>query len=322
MRVLALAVSIAAAPYGADAQQVAQVSRIGFLSPSSSADAGRLAAFRQGLRDLGYVEGQNVAIESRWADGAYDRLPDLAVELVRLKVDVIVTYAAPAILAVRRATATIPIVMAGAGDPLGSGLVTSIARPGGNITGLSVVAPELVGKQLEILREVIPRVSRVAVLGNPANASHTSQVEQAQDAARVLGLRIQPVEARGAEEIGSAFATMIRERIGAVVVLVDAMLIDFRAHIAGLAAKNRLPAMYALRDHAEVGGLMAYGPSVRDRFRRAATYVDKILRGAKPADLPVEQPTKFELVVNLKTARALGLAIPESVLIRADEVIR
>jgi putative ABC transport system substrate-binding protein len=298
------------------------VSRIGFLSPRSASDAGRLAAFRQGLRELGYVEGQNIAIESRWAEGEYDRLPGLAAELVRLKVDVIVTYAAPAIQAAKRATGTIPIVMAGAIDPVASGLVTSVARPGGNITGLSLMAPDLVGKQLAILKEVVPTVSRVALLGNPANTGNAPQLRHAQDAARVLGMRLQFLEARGPGEIDGAFTAMTRARAGAVIVLVDGMLADHRARIADLAVKSRLPAIYGLSDYPEAGGLMAYGPSVLDRFRRAAIYVDKLLKGAKPADLPVEQPTKFELTVNLRAAGALGLTIPSSVLARADHVIQ
>jgi putative ABC transport system substrate-binding protein len=310
-----------AAPLASQAQQAVKVSRIGFLSPRSSSDVGRLAAFRQGLRELGYVEGQNIAIESRWAEGTYDRLPGLADELVRLKVDVIVTYAAPAIQAAKRATGTIPIVMAGAIDPVASGLVTSVARPGGNITGLSLIAPDLVGKQLAILKEVVPMVSRVALLGNPANTGTAPQLQNAQDAARALAMRLQLLEARGPSEIDSAFAAMIKERAGAVIVLVDGMLADHRTRIADLAAKSRLPAVYGLSDHPEAGGLMAYGPSVSDRFRRAATYVDKILKGAKPAELPVEQPTKFELVLNLTTAKALGLTIPPSLLARADQVI-
>jgi putative ABC transport system substrate-binding protein len=310
-----------AAPLDAGAQQPGKVYRIGFLSPRSSSDVGRLAAFRQGLRELGYVEGQNIAIESRWAEGEYGRLPGLAAELVRLKVDVIVTYAAPAIQAAKRATGTIPIVMAGAIDPVASGLVTSVARPGGNITGLSLMAPDLVGKQLAILKEVVPTVSRVALLGNPANTGNAPQLRHAQETARTLGMRLQSLEARGPNEIESAFAAITRERAGALIVLVDGMLADHRARIADLAAKSRLPAVYGLSDYPEAGGLMAYGPSVLDRFRRAATYVDKILKGAKPGDLPVEQPTKFELVINLKTAKALGLTIPQSLLQRADQVI-
>jgi putative ABC transport system substrate-binding protein len=316
-----ITVAVLAAPLDAGAQQPGKVYRIGFLSPRSSSDVGRLAAFRQGLRELGYVEGQNIAIESRWAEGEYGRLPGLAAELVRLKVDVIVTYAAPAIQAAKRATGTIPIVMAGAIDPVASGLVTSVARPGGNVTGLSLMAPDLVGKQLAILKEVVPTVSRVALLGNPANTGNAPQLRHAQETVRALGMRLQFLEARGPSEIDGAFAAMTRERAGAVIVLVDGMLADHRARIADLAVKNRLPAVYGLSDYPEAGGLMAYGPSVLDRFRRAATYVDKILRGAKPADLPVEQPTKFELVINLKTAKALGLTISPSLLQRADQVI-
>jgi putative ABC transport system substrate-binding protein len=319
---MAFAFALVSEPLSAEAQQPAKVSRIGFLSPRSASDAGRLAAFRQGLRELGYVEGQNIAIESRWAEGEYDRLPGLAAELVRLKVDVIVTYAAPAIQAAKRATGTIPIVMAGAIDPVASGLVTSVARPGGNITGLSLMAPDLVGKQLAILKEVVPTVSRVALLGNPANTGNAPQLRHAQDAARVLGMRLQFLEARGPGEIDGAFTAMTRARAGAVIVLVDGMLADHRARIADLAVKSRLPAIYGLSDYPEAGGLMAYGPSVLDRFRRAATYVDKLLKGAKPADLPVEQPTKFELTVNLRAAGALGLTIPSSVLARADHVIQ
>jgi putative tryptophan/tyrosine transport system substrate-binding protein len=309
------------APVVAEGQQVGKVPRIGFLSPRSSSDVGRLKAFQQGLRDLGYVEGQNIAIESRWAEGTYDRLPGLADELVQLKVDVIVTYAAPAIQAAKRATGTIPIVMAGAIDPVASGLVASVARPGGNVTGLSLIAPDLVGKQLAILKEIVPMVSRVALLGNPANTGTAPQLRHAQEAARALAIRLQLLEARGPSEIDGAFAAMTKERAGAVIVLVDGMFADHRTRIAELAAKGRLPAVYGLSDHPESGGLMAYGPSVSDRFRRAATYVDKILKGAKPAELPVEQPTKFELVINLKTAKALGLAIPPSLLLRAHQVI-
>ena len=320
----ALAGPLLAARLAAEGQQAARISRIGFLSPQSPFDPGmpgRLGAFRQGLRELGYVEGQNIAIESRWAEGRYDRLPGFAAELVRLKVDVVVTYAPPAIQAAKQASGTIPIIMAGIIDPVATGFVASLARPGGNITGLTLMAPELVGKQLEILREVVPKVSRVALLGNPANAGNAPQVRHAQGAARALGVRLQTLDARGPSEIDSAFATMTSERAGAVIVLVDAMLIEHRTRIADLAATRRLPAVYGLTDHAEAGGLLAYGASVLDRFRRTATFVDKILKGAKPGDLPIEQPTKFELVINLKTAKALGLTISQSLLQRADQVI-
>jgi len=312
-----------AAPLAVEAQ-TGKIARIGFLSPSSASDPGtprRLGAFQQGLRELGYAEGATIVIESRWADGKYDQLPGLAAELVRLKVDVIVTYAPPAIQAAKQATGTIPIVMAGIIDPVATGLVTSLARPGGNITGLSLMAPELVVKQLEILKTVVPEVSRVAVLGNPTNAGTSPQVRRAKDAAGPLSLRLQFLEARSVSEIDNAFAAMASERAGALVVLVDAMFLDHRVRIAEIAARHRLPAAYGLIDHAEAGGLMVYASSDIDRFRRAANFVDRILKGAKPADLPVEQPSKFELVINLKTAKALGLTIPPSVLLRADRVI-
>jgi len=319
------------AALAADAQQARKVPRIGLLSPTSPSDAGRnpsdlavlFAAFREGLRELGYVEGQNIAIESRWAEGNYDLLPGLAADLVRLNVDVIVTYGTPASQAAKRATGTIPIVMAAIIDPVASGLVTSIARPGGNLTGQSMMSPDLVGKQLEILKELVPKVSRVALLHNPANPGNEPEVRHAQDAARALGVRLQVVGARGPSEIDSAFAAMTNEHAGAVIVVVDALLQGNRARITDLAARYRLPAVYGLSEYAEAGGLLAYGPNRLDMFRRAATYVDKILKGAKPSDLPVEQPTKFELVINLKTAKALGLTIPPSLLLlRADKVIQ
>ena len=318
-----------AAPLAAEAQQAAKIVRIGLLSPGSPSDAGRkpsdlavlFAAFRERLRELGYVEGQNIKIESRWAEDNYDRLAGLAADLVRLKVDVIVTYGTPASQAAKRAAGTIPIVMAAIIDPVASGLVTNIARPGGNLTGQSMMSPDLVGKQLEILKEVVPKVSRVALLHNPANPGNAPQVRHAQDAAPALGVRLQPLGARGPSEVDSAFAAMTSEQAGAVIVLVDAVLQDNRTRITDLAARHRLPAVYGLNEYAAAGGLMAYGPNRLDMFRRAATYVDKILKGANPGDLPVEQPTKFELVINLKTANALGLTIPPSLLLRADQVI-
>ena len=321
-----------AAPLAAEAQPARKVYRIGFLSPSSSSDPERLAspfgerglaAVRQGLRDLGYVEGQNIAIEYRWAEGRFERLPDLAAELVRLKVDVIVSVVTQATLAAKNATGTIPIVLVAAGDPLGSGLVASLARPGGNVTGPSSMYAELAGKQLELLKETVPKVSRVAVLWNPANAVWQAQMlRQTEGAARALGLQVQLLEARGPDELEGAFAAMTRERASALLVQVDVIFALHARRIADLAAKRRVPAMYGSREHVEAGGLMSYAPNALDLFRRAATYVDKILKGAKPADLPVEQPTKFELVINLNTAKALGLTIPQSVLVRADEVIR
>jgi putative ABC transport system substrate-binding protein len=316
--ILPLALAVFAAPLAAPAQQPAgKTARIGFLGdvPSFLDEA-----FRQGLRELGYVEGQNIAIEHRAAEWKYERLPGLAAELVRLKVDVIVAASPPATEAAKQATRTIPIVFTVAGDPVAEGFVASLARPGGNLTGLATISPELVGKQLEI-KAVAPKVSRVAVLQNPDQPSHASAVRQAEDAARALGVQLQVLKARTPSEIEAAFAAMSSQRAGGVLVLRDAVFRAQRAQIVALAAKSRLPAVYGLKEEAEAGGLVAYGASVPQNFRRAATYVDKILKGTKPADLPVEQPTKFELVINLKTAKALGLTIPPSLLSRADQVI-
>jgi len=319
-----LAVGVLVAPLAGEGQQAATIPRIGFLSASSPSDARMLrflGAFRQGLRELGYVEGQSITIESRWAEGQYDRLSGLAAELVRLKVNAIVTYG-PAIAAARQATETIPIVMAVVIDPVTPGFAANLARPQRNITGLSSMAPELIGKQLELLKEILPKVSRVALLANPANAGTTPQVRQAEDAARALGVQLQSLEARSPDEIDSAFVEMAKKQASAVVVLPDSMLIDQRTRIANLAMRHRLPTVAWPLDHAEAGALIAYGPNVPDMYRRSATYVDKILKGAKAADLPIEQPTKFELAINLGTAKALGLAVPQSLLLRADQVIR
>jgi putative ABC transport system substrate-binding protein len=320
-----LAGGLLAAPLAAEAQPREKVPRVGYLSPGSPSEPfrrRRFEAFRQGLRELGYVEGQNVAIESRWAEGRYDRYPALADDLVRFKVDVIVAVGGRATQDAQRATRTIPIVMSVVIDPVGSGLVASLARPGGSVTGLTIMASDLVGKQLELLKEVVPKVSRVALLWNPANPGSAPQSREAETAARALGVRLQPLEARGPQEIDSAFAAMTRERAGALLILADAIFLNQRRQIAELAAKRRLPAVYGNGEHAEAGGLMAYSANLLDLERRAATFVDKILKGAKPADLPVEQPRKFELVINLKTAKALGLTIPQSLLLRADEVIQ
>ena len=326
-----LAGGLLAAPFAAGAQQGGEVHRIGFLSPSSPSDPerlaspfgeGGLAAFRQGMRDLGYAEGRNISIEPRWAEVRFERLPDLAAELVRLKVDVIVSVVTQAPLAAKNATRTIPIVMVAAGDPLGSGLVANLARPGGNVTGPSAMYAELAGKQLELPTKTVPKVSRVAVLWNPANAAWQAQMlRQTEGAARALGLPLQLLEARGPEELEAAFTAMTRERASVLLVQVDVIFALHARRIADLAARRRLPAMYGAREHVEAGGLMSYAPNALDLFRRAATYVDKILKGAKPADLPVEQPPKFDLVINLKTAKALGLTIPPSLLHRADQVI-
>ncbi len=323
--IVTLAVGILLVPLSADAQPAGQVTRIGFLAAGSVSPYAHLVeAFRQGLRDLGYAEGQNIAIEFRWAEGRYDRLADFAAELVRLKVEVIVAAGGtPAVLAAKNATRTIPIVFPTVNDPVAVGFVVSLARPGGNITGLTLWAGlETLGKQLELLKETVPQASRVALLWNPANPSHTFLRKETELAGRSLGAQLQIHEVRDPNQIERAFSAMIRERADALIVLADAMFQSQTTQIADLALKNRLPTMFWSKGNVEAGGLMAYGASFPDLYRRAAHYVGKILKGAKPADLPVEQPTKFELVINLKTAKALGLTIPQSVLIRADEVIR
>jgi putative ABC transport system substrate-binding protein len=269
------------------------------------------------------VEGQNIAIEYRYAEGKFERLPDLAAELVRMKVDVIVTHTTQAIQAAKRTTSQIPIVAASAGDLVGTGLVASLARPGGNITGLSLLAPELAGKRLELLKETLPRFSRVAVLWNSPSVAMRLTFREAQVAAGVLGLAFISLEVQGnPEDFERVFSTIPRERPDGLFVTLDGFTTSYRRRIVELAAKHQLPAIYELREFVDAGGLMSYGPSVRDMWRRAATYVDKILKGTKPADLPVEQPTRFELIINLKTAKALGLTIPPSVLIRVDHVIQ
>ena len=316
---------ILVAPLAAEAQRPTKVYRIGILGnapPTTPAVARLYEAFAEGLRERGYMEGENLVIERRWAEGRFDRLPDLAAELVRLKVEVIVAGPTPPAVAAKNATGTIPIVMWGVGDPVGQGLVASLARPGGNVTGLSFsVGWETFGKGLELLKETVPKVRRVAVLSNPANASHALAIENVKVAARSLGVQLQLLEARGPEEFEGAFAAMAKERVAALLVPTDPVFFLHRARLAELAAKNRLPSVHSLREYVEAGGLMSYGPSLLDLLRRAATFVDKILKGAKPADLPVEQPTKFELVINLKTAKALGLTIPQSLLLRTDQVI-
>jgi putative tryptophan/tyrosine transport system substrate-binding protein len=320
-----LAGALLTAPFAAEAQPAAKVARIGYLAANLAASPHLREAFLQGLRDLGYVEGRNVVIEYRDAEGKYERFPALATELVALKVDVIVVTSTPAAVAVKQATRTIPIVFTWAADPVGSGLVTSLARPGGNITGLSILAPDIIGKRLELLKQAVPGVSRVAALWHPGDyveRMEKDMLTEADRAARALGLRLQVVEARGPEDFDRAFADMTRARADAVTVQSTNIFFIERRRLVDLAAKNRLPAMYLTREFVDAGGLMSYGPHVADLHRRAASYVDKILKGAKPADLPVEQPIKFELVINLKTAKALGLTIPPSVLQRADEVIQ
>jgi putative ABC transport system substrate-binding protein len=316
--------ALGAAPLAAEAQQAGKVYRIGYLSaPTRASVENGLQAFLRALRELGWVEGQNLIIEYRWAEGKVERLPDLAAELVRRKVDLIVAPAGSAALAAKNATSSIPIVMIFPSDPVEMGLVASLSRPGGNITGTTFTpGPEIFGKQLQILKEAIPHVSRVAILWNPADPSFALQMRELEGAARSLRIRLQHVEARGPEEFASAFAAMARERADALLVNGTSTFLAHRATLAELAVKGRLPTMYSFRENVEAGGLMAYAVNMADFVGRAAVYVDKILKGAKPADLPVEQPTKFELVINLKTAKALGLTIPQSLLLRADEVIQ
>jgi putative ABC transport system substrate-binding protein len=316
-------VSVLAAPLAADAQQAGKVPRIAFLGATSPSDRPHLLdAFRQGLRELGWVEGQNIAIDYRYAEGRLDRLPDLAAELVRLKVDIIVSFGTQGVTAARNATETIPIVMIAVRDPVGTGLIASLAHPGGNVTGVSG-SPGLgiVAKQLELLKETVPKIRRVAILSNPTNAYHQLAIKEVTVAARSLGVQLQLLEARGPAEFDGAFAAMAAERVGALLVVSDVIFNNHRTRLADLAARSRLPAAYGVRESVEAGGLMSYGASFLDIHRRSAAYVDKILKGAKPADLPVEQPTKFELVINLKTAKALGLTIPQSLLRQADQVI-
>jgi ABC-type uncharacterized transport system substrate-binding protein len=317
---LTLALSLLVAPLATAAQPPTPVYRIGYLLGTTREQGPYLEAFLEAMRALGYVEGQNLVMEYRAAAGHYERFPALAAELVRLPVDVLMTGNTLAALAAKQATTTIPIVMVGAGDPVGSGLVASLARPGGNITGVTSLAPDLVGKQLEFLKEMLPTVSRVAVLWEPAN--HALLVRAADVAAQALGVQLHRVEARGPEALDRAFADMTRAHAEALLVLGGNIAFEHRRRLAELATTSRLPTMHNIRPFVEAGGLMAYGPSARDLRRRAAVYVDKILKGAKPEDLPVEQPTTFELVINLKTAKALGITIPLTLLFQAEEVIR
>jgi putative ABC transport system substrate-binding protein len=314
----------AAWPLAVRAQQPAgRVYRVGYLMIASREQQLHLIkAFEEGLRSLGYRVGENVVIEYRLADGEMERLPALAAELVRLGVDVIVTGVNPNTVAAMKATTTIPIVMTNSVDPVGTGLVASLARPGGNVTGLTQdTGVEIYGKRLELLKETLPNPSRAGVLWNPDFAPNQSRVESMREAARALGLTLVPAEARGLDALEQAFATMVRERAQAFVVLADPVLFIYRGQIAEMALRNRLPAASNFREYAEAGFLLTYGVEFRDLFRRSAVFVDRIFKGAKPADLPVEQPTKFELVVNLKTAKALGVEVPTSLLQRADEVI-
>ena len=324
MRLIGLAfiLSLTLAPLAVEAQEPGKIYRIGMLETTSMAlNAANLDAFRQGLRELGYVEGRNFMIEYRSADGRRERFPELATELVRLKVDVILTRGTPAVMAAKNATGTIPVVMAASGDPLLSGVVAGLARPGGNVTGLSAIVVEVTGKRLQLLREVVPGVSRIAVLFDMGNPNNALQWKETEIAAPSLGVQPQLLDVRKPGDFGGAFDAAIRQRAGAMVVGIDALTQANHRSIIDLAAKHRLPAIYASREFVDAGGLVAYGVSYPHLYHRAASFVDKILKGAKPADLPVEQPTKFELVVNLKTAKALGLTIPPTVLLQADHMI-
>jgi ABC-type uncharacterized transport system substrate-binding protein len=307
----------------AQAQQPKKVPRIAYLTAASApSQAPRLEAFRQGLRGLGYVEGQNINIEYRYAEGKLDRLPALAAELVRLEIDVIVAGGPAVTRRAKEATVTIPIVMAQDSDPVGNGFVASLARPGGNITGLSNLAPEISGKQLELLKEIIPKLSRVAVLGTSTNLANALASRETELASGALGVKLQYLDVLGPKEIDTAFRAASNRRADALLVLTNPVLISVRTQVADLAVKSRVPAMYPAAEYVEDGGLMTYGVTISDLFRRSATYVDKILKGAKPADLPVEQPTKFDFIINLKAAKQIGITIPPNVLARADKVIR
>jgi putative tryptophan/tyrosine transport system substrate-binding protein len=309
-------------PIAVTAQEPPRVWRIGFLGPGSSSSGDpRVEALRRGFRELGYAEGQNLAFEFRWADGNANRLPQLAAELARLKVDTIVTQGTQATDAARRAVTTIPIVFAVAGDPVGTGLVTSLARPGGNVTGLTDIAPDIVGKRLELLREAVPGISRVAVLWNPANSTAAPQMKDTDTAARSVGISVRSLELADVSRLESAFTAAVQGHAQALIVLSDGTLYGQRVQIAQLAAKHRLPCVAWTPEFAASGCLMAYGANVVEMHRRAAVLVDKIFKGASPGGLPVEQPTKFELVLNLRTAKALNLKIPPTLLARADRVI-
>jgi len=305
-----------------EAQQQAKVAKIGWLGVRPDDSTTSFELFRRALRALGYVDGKNITFEYRSADNKFDRLPALADELVRLKVDVLVTSSTPAALAAKNATRTIPIVFLNVADPVAAGLVDSLARPGGNITGLTNIAPVLAGKRLELLKETIPKLSRVALLWNPQASGSTQQWKESQLAARELGLQLHSMEVTSADKYESAFKEAAKAHSAALAVTASALAASNRKLIVELATKNRLPAIYARGDYVESGGLMSYGADQAELYRRAAVFVDKILKGAKPADLPVEQPTKFELIINLKTAKQIGVTIPPNVLARADRVIK
>ena len=309
------------APVDAVAQRAAKIYRIGFLWDTPAVWPHALEGFRQGLRDLGWVEGKNIVIEYRWAEGRFERLPSMVDELVRLKVDLIVAPTSIYTGAAKRATSTIPIVFASHADPIGSGHVVSLAHPGTNATGLTIVMSETMAKSLELLKSAVPGLSRVAVIWDPATPSHTPGLNAVEAAGRALGLQVQALAVRSATQFDGAFSAIVREHAGAVLVLSTPLFMGGTKQLADLALKHKVPTMFGSREHVEAGGLLSYSPDRADLYRRAATYVDKILKGANPADLPVQQATKFELAINMKTAKALGLTIPQSVLVRADQII-
>jgi len=310
------------APLAATGQDAGRTPRIGFLGNSTAAlEANLVGPFREGLRDLGYVEGRNVEIEYRWAEGKYERLPTLIAELIASKVDVIVTAGTPAALAVKQATASIPLVMVAVGDPVGTGLIASFAHPGGNATGLASLTPELEGKRLELIKEMLPGLSRIAVLWNPSNAYQVGDEKEVQAAAKVLGIAVHSLAVKTPTELEQALTAADKERADILLVLADRLFLHNRSRITEFALQHHLPSMNAYRELVEAGGLASFGPSYATMHRQAARYVDQILKGAKPADLPIEGPAKFELVINLKTARALGITIPPTIIARADEVI-
>ena len=317
-----LVVGAAVWPLAGAAQQPTKVPRIGFLGNSTAAlEANLVGPFRDGLRALGYEEGRNVVIEYRWAEGKYERFPALVAELLAAKVDVVVTAGTPASVAVKKATSTVPLVMVAVGDPVGTGLVPSLARPGGNLTGLSSIAPDLEGKRLELLQEIVPKLSHVGVFFNPSNLFHTVSMQQARTAAEALGMKLQTLSVATSEELDRAFSAILKDKPDALLVLADRVYLHDRRRMMDFATQHHLPTANAHREMAEAGGLMSYGPSYEDMHRRAAEYVDKILKGANAGDLPIQQPTKFNLLINLKSARAIGVPIPPTLLARADEII-
>jgi len=316
-----LGVGLLAAPLAVEAQEAGKVWRIGVLSPGAPGRSAPLEAFRQGLRELGYVEGQNTIIAEKFAEDRTDRLTVLAQDLVQARVDAIFAINTPAALAAKRATATIPIVVTRVSDPVGTGLVATLAQPGKNITGLTTVSPEVSGKRLELLRDALPGVQKVTVLWNPANTGHAANVREIEAAGPQLGLEVSAVGVRREGDVSTAIQSAVKARAGALLVIDDLVISSHQSRILEIAAKHGLPVISQFREFCEAGGLMAYGPNNNEMFRRAAFFIDKIFRGAKPGDLPVEQPTKFELLINLKTAKALGLTVPPSLLLRADQVI-